>query len=137
MSRVFRTTRAQARQLEDLVLSCKEDIEAGKWTMASFAKWAGRKLGLPLKPGHVKGAADAVEVAFVNRGGYGGDTRSLHARQIQKIKASVTAVAAEVNRILTELEVGPSREFIEACADLHVCDDDAEYEEEEDDCGRD
>lgn len=68
MGKVHLTPKEQ-RQLQDLVRDASEEIEAGRWTQAEFARIAEKAVGrLGLNAGHVARAAEVMEVHWPKGG---------------------------------------------------------------------
>lgn len=84
--------RAEARRLEDLVQEHQKEIQEGRWTKTAFAAMAGKKLGRPVSPGNVKGAAGVFGLAFPRPVG----SSHGHSRSLTELRAAVVLLAREL-----------------------------------------
>jgi len=76
--------------LEDLVFEHKATIEAGKWTQASFAEFATRRMQRPITANNVKGVAEAFTIKFC------GPRPRKAGSSITELRACVEVLASEL-----------------------------------------
>jgi len=103
---VLRNTldRKKKRQLEDMILQHKDEIEAGKWSQTALAEWASRRLECPVTAANVKGAATTVEITFPT------SPRGTGLKDTRQVKAAIYVLAKEMERILTLMGEVPTIE---------------------------
>jgi hypothetical protein len=65
---VMKLTRLKQRALEDMVVTHREQIEAGQWTQRTFADKANLTLRCGLGANHVAGAARVMGIVFPKTG---------------------------------------------------------------------
>lgn len=114
-----RLDRATERKLEDLLVDHAEEINKGKWTRQSFAKYASRRLGRPVTSGNVSGASRTFDHIQFCGGPASGSLKNLRqlnvsigvlARELTHLKGEMGLTVSPILAELAELANGNEQE---------------------------
>ena len=100
---VNRLGRASLRKVEDIVLSHKDDILAGKWQPSKLAAKATKQLGFLVTPANVRSAAKVLEIDWPQRDN---DHRGpISGSAVRQLRAAIAMLAGELKQLRGELGV--------------------------------